>query len=196
MTGHDASKPPGAVTPDVELVVLLDEQRRPIGESPKSAVHTPTTPLHLAFSLYLFDAGTQVLMTRRALTKRTWPGVWTNSCCGHPGPAESMTAALDRRLSAELGVRATNLRMMLPDFAYRAADAGGIVENEFCPVFIGRIADPWIFAPDPDEVAEHAWVEWADLVTAVRATPFAFSPWAVAQVTELGPVFDRARALR
>ena len=32
---------------------------------------------------------------------------------------------------------------------------------------------------------EWQWVEWAALVTAVRATPFAFSPWAVSQVRQL-----------
>ena len=34
------------------------------------------------FLAYFFDGDGRVLLTRRALHKRTWPGTWTNSFCG------------------------------------------------------------------------------------------------------------------
>jgi isopentenyl-diphosphate delta-isomerase len=85
---------------DEERVVLLDDERRPAGTMPKSQVHGTDTPLHLAFSVYVFDAAGRFLTTRRALTKRTWAGVWSNSCCGHPGPDEPVEAAVERLLGA------------------------------------------------------------------------------------------------
>ncbi|MGI8722954.1 MAG: isopentenyl-diphosphate Delta-isomerase, partial [Geodermatophilaceae bacterium] len=97
--------------------MLLDEQRRPIGSQLKSEVHHADTPLHLAFSAHVVDDGGDMLLTRRAVTKRTWPGVWTNACCGHPGPGEALPDAVARRLSSELGLVADSLALAIPDFA-------------------------------------------------------------------------------
>lgn len=176
-----------------ELVVLLAEDGTPRGTQAKTEVHHAATPLHLAFSCHIFDADGRVLLTRRAIDKQTWPGVWTNSVCGHPGPDESMPAAISRRAYQELGLRVVGIEPMLPDFRYRAVDTSGVVENEICPVFTG-MADGAIH-PDPAEVMDWQWVEPASLRQAVLATPFAFSPWMVRQVTE-APSYRAAEASR
>jgi isopentenyl-diphosphate delta-isomerase len=162
-----------------ELVVLLAEDGRPIGTAPKDQVHHAGTPLHLAFSCYLFDDAGAVLLTRRALHKRTFPGIWTNSCCGHPAPGEEPEAAVRRRVREELGLEIAELRCALPDFRYRATASDGVVENEICPVYVGRAAGP--VRPDPAEVMEHVWVQWHELRVAARL-PWAISPWAAAQI--------------
>ena len=167
-----------------DAVVLLDQQGNAIGFAPRLDVHTDATPLHLAFSSYLFDESGRLLLTRRALHKRTWPGVWTNSCCGHPLPQESQQEAVRRRVEEELGLSIEGLTLVLPDFRYRAVDASGVVENELCPVWVGRVSAGEL-RPDPDEVAEYAWVPWRDLVSSIAATPQAFSPWAVLQVPQV-----------
>ncbi|MEJ7650480.1 MAG: isopentenyl-diphosphate Delta-isomerase [Nakamurella sp.] len=175
--------------PTDDLVVLVDPAGTPIGSERKSRVHTTDTPLHLAFSVYLFDGAGNVLMTRRALSKLTWPGVWTNSCCGHQRLDEPPAEGVRRRTRAELGLQITDLRCVLPDFAYRARDAGGIVENEICPVFVGTVAGP-VPEPDDSEVMEWAWLPWRHLVTAVTGASFAFSPWCVQQIRALQDADD------
>ncbi|MCY7413081.1 MAG: isopentenyl-diphosphate Delta-isomerase [Salinibacterium sp.] len=166
-----------------EQVVLLDEAGTRIGVADKSAVHTMDTALHLAFSCHVYSPGGLVLVTRRALGKLTWPGVWTNSFCGHPAPDEPAELAITRRAARELGITLTDLEVVLPDFRYRAVDASGIVENEVCPVYRAVTTD--VVSPSADEVAEFAWVDPQSLRAAAEATPFAFSPWLVWQLQQL-----------
>ncbi len=166
-----------------ERVVLLDEDRVPVGTELKHLVHTTDTPLHLAFSCHVLNAEGQVLVTRRSLGKRAWPGVWTNSVCGHPQPDEPMEDAVVRRARDELGLAVRELRPVLPDFRYRATDASGIVENEVCPVYVAFADEEPV--PNPDEVMDLRWVDPGALGSALRATPWAFSPWFVGQAKDM-----------
>ena len=157
-----------------EQVVLLDRDGSVIGQSPKADVHHSRTPLHLAFSVHIFDPAGRVLLTRRALGKRTWPGVWTNSFCGHPRPAEPLICAVQRHAEDELGVAVTGIELALPLFRYRATDASGMVEHEICPVYIAR--SDGALRPDPDEMAEWRWVDPAALAAAVLAGAWLLMP--------------------
>jgi isopentenyl-diphosphate delta-isomerase len=168
-----------------ELVVLLADDGTPIGTAPKETVHDTDTPLHLAFSCHVFDGRGRILVTRRALTKRTWPGVWTNSFCGHPTPDEPMIEAVRRRARRELGIALSDITPALPDFRYRAIDSYGVVENEICPVFTATTSDDIRAAAD--EVGEWRWADPVALVNAVTATPWAFSPWLTLQLPLLYP---------
>ena len=178
---------PTDVDSTLDHVVLLNDAHEPIGDVPRTTVHGTRTPLHLAFSLYVFNDRGETLITRRALGKRTWPGVWTNTCCGHPRPGESLPAAIRRRLGDERGLDVGDLECVLPDFAYRATDASGIEENEVCPVFATRALHPaGPLFPNPEEVVDWKWVGWHDVTEAARRTPFVLSPWAVQQMAQLG----------
>ncbi|MHA6799886.1 isopentenyl-diphosphate Delta-isomerase [Bounagaea algeriensis] len=172
----------------MEQVVLLDDAGAAIGVADKATVHHQDTPLHLAFSCYVFNERGEFLLTQRAHHKLTWPGVWTNSCCGHPSPAEPVPEAIERRLNDELGLAVSTPSVVLSGFRYRAVMDNGIVENEVCPVYVARAhADP---QPNSDEVAEARWVDWKEFTADVLAGRAAVSPWCVQQVpqlAELGP---------
>jgi isopentenyl-diphosphate delta-isomerase type 1 len=160
-------------------VVLLDRWGRPAGTVDKSLVHHDATPLHLAFSCHVVR-GDQVLLTRRSAHKRTWPGVWSNACCGHPQPGETLRHAVARHLGDELGVAPVRLALAFGDFAYRAVMADGTVEHELCPVVVAEITGT--LRPDPDESDDWQWVAWSALVARVATAPDTLSPWSVAQV--------------
>jgi isopentenyl-diphosphate delta-isomerase len=157
-----------------ELIVLLDDDGTAIGTLPKPLVHHGETPLHRAFSAYLFDPDGRLLVTRRALDKQTFPGMWTNTVCGHPGPGEDDEAAIARRAGFELGLGVADLRPALPGYRYRA-EFRGVVENEICPVYLGRFTGRP--APDPTEVADWELLDWGRFRSRQEAEGDAWSPW-------------------
>ncbi|MDV8077646.1 isopentenyl-diphosphate Delta-isomerase [Rhodococcus sp. NPDC079359] len=171
-------------------VVLLDDEGRAVGTHDKTTVHTQDTPLHLAFSSYVVRADGAVLLTRRASSKTTWPGVLTNTCCGHPAPGEKLDDAVLRRIGEELGLRAESAELVLPHFRYRAVMDNGIVENEICPVYRVRVDEHATLDPDPAEVEETRWVSWREFSAGVLGGAIDVSPWCRTQVEQLTALAD------
>jgi isopentenyl-diphosphate delta-isomerase len=171
------------LTAEAERVLLLAEDGREIGTASKAEVRRSEPPRHLAFTCHVRNASGQVLVTRRALGKATWPGLWSTSFCGHPQPAETITHALHRRAEFELGLQLSDVALALPVIRYRTTDTKGVVENEICPVYLALTeCTP---APHPDEVMDFRWAEPAALGESVRLTPWLYSPWLVFQAERM-----------
>lgn len=146
----------------IEQIVLVNYKGEPIGSAEKLASHNANTPLHLAFSCYVFNDRGEFLVTQRAHIKKVWPGVWTNSVCGHPAPGEDTLDAIKRRLDFELGMQAKNFELLVPDYIYKTPPFNGIIEHEYCPIYIAQAStDP---KPNVEEVEDYKWVSWDDFI--------------------------------
>ncbi len=161
-----------------ELVLLVDEDNTPVGTCAKRDVHNADTPLHRGFSVFVFDSNGRMLIQQRALDKVTWPGIWSNACCGHPRPGETSEEAARRRLAEELALQPAMIYEVLPNYRYRA-EFNGVVENEFCPVWVcWSVEQP---RRNPEEVADLRWILWDQFVSEIRRpAPHKyshFSPW-------------------
>lgn len=162
-----------------DMIVYVDEDNNPVGTARKLPAHDGETRRHRAFSVFLFNDKGELLLQQRALSKKTWPGVWSNSCCGHVMLHESTEHAARRRLKYELGMRVDKLHLILPDFRYRS-EKDGVVENEICPVFVGfTLVQP---VPNPDEVNDVKWIDWEQFVVEVADPANGYSPWAREEV--------------
>ncbi len=162
-----------------DMIVMVDENNNAIGTERKLPAHNAETKLHQAFSVFLFNEKGELLLQQRALTKKTWPGVWSNSCCGHVMLHETVENAAKRRLKYELGVTGVELTVVLPDFRYRA-EKDGVVENEICPVLVCFFSgQPH---PNPAEVNDIRWVFWDEFIKNVSDPANGYSPWAVEEV--------------
>lgn len=169
-----------------EQIVFVSENGRPTGEvGPKLESHTAATRLHLAFSCYIFrPKDKKVLVTQRALSKKVWPGVWTNSVCGHPMPGESLEDAIRRRAEYEIGAKTLrDISCVLSSYRYTTPPYNGIVENEFCPVFIAYTEEEPV--PNPEEVEAYKWLTWPEYARMLARKPDKMSYWAKDQYKQL-----------
>jgi isopentenyl-diphosphate Delta-isomerase len=159
-----------------EQVILVDENDNATGTAEKLAAHEQNL-LHRAFSIFIFRDTPQreLLLQQRALGKYHSPGLWTNTCCSHPRPDESILDAGKRRLQEELNLSAT-----LTDlgwFHYNAHFPNGLSENEIDHVLVGTIAADTVIQPNPDEIHAVRWVTVEDLQRELAAQPELFTPW-------------------
>lgn len=164
-----------------EDIYYVNEYDEPTGEvCEKYAAHHGRTKLHAAFSVYVFNELGQLLVTQRAFSKKVWPEVWTNTCCGHPRPNESREQAIARRMKYELGAEVEDIVVVLPDYKYKTPPYKGIIEHEYCPVYFARIAGD--LKPNKSEVEAYQWMEWKDFLLATEqddATDAARREWMI-----------------
>ncbi|WP_374228682.1 isopentenyl-diphosphate Delta-isomerase [Streptomyces sp. ET3-23] len=174
----------GDSTAEPIMLELVDESGRTIGTAEKLSAHVAPGRLHRAFSVFLFDDSGRLLLQRRALGKYHSPGVWSNTCCGHPYPAEPPFVAAARRTAEELGVAPALLREA-GTVRYNHPDpASGLVEQEYNHLFAGIVRDTP--RPDPAEIGETAFVTPAEL-DALREKA-EFSAWFMTVLDAARPV--------
>lgn len=124
-----------------EKVVLVNEQDEAVGVEYKTRAHLLGV-LHRAFSVFVINATGQLLLQKRALTKYHSRGLWSNTCCGHPRPDESVEKASRRRLREEMGFDSDLSEIF--HFVYRADLEDGFIENEYDHVLYGNYTKKWI----------------------------------------------------
>jgi isopentenyl-diphosphate delta-isomerase len=155
-----------------ERVILVDQQDQEIGVEEKIQAHL-TGKLHRAFSIFVVNSYGQLLMQKRAVTKYHSRGLWSNTCCGHPRPKETISDASGRRLVEEMGIR-SELKEVF-SFSYRAALEDGFFENEYDHVLVGQFEG--IPAPDPTEISDWRWMDLEKLGADLRKHPQGYSSW-------------------
>jgi isopentenyl-diphosphate delta-isomerase len=155
------------------LVELVNEEGIATGTSEKIAAHQSPGRLHRAFSVFLLDPHGQLLLQRRATSKYHSPGVWSNTCCGHPSPAEPPFIAATRRIVAELGVPPAVLSEAGTVTYDHADPISGLVEREYNHLFTGLIRQTP--RPAPEEVSEVIFADPDELARLRQSHPF--STW-------------------
>ena len=155
-----------------ESVVLVDRNDNPMGLMPKLEAHEKGV-LHRAFSVFILNQKSQLMLQRRALDKYHSPGLWTNTCCSHPRESESNIEAGVRRLKEEMGFT-TPLKSLF-SFIYKSKFDNGLTEHEFDHVLLGYYdKQPFI---NTIEVSEWKWMSLDKIILEIKNKPEDFTVW-------------------
>jgi isopentenyl-diphosphate delta-isomerase len=164
-----------------DSLILVDEADHGVGHLSKALCHEGRGILHRAFSLLIFNENGELLIQQRSASKRLWPLYWSNSCCSHPRRAETMEAAIQRRLQEELGLRCP--LHFLFKFQYQAQFDETGAENELCSVFIGRSSGP--VKINSEEILAWRWVTPGALQREIASRAGNFTPWFMLEWTRI-----------
>lgn len=156
----------------MEEVILVNKQDQAIGTMEKLEAHRQGM-LHRAFSILIFNSNAKLLIHRRALGKYHSAGLWSNTCCSHPLPSETIIEAGVRRLREEMGME-TSLAPLF-SFIYRAELENNLIEHELDHILIG-FSDQEPKA-NPDEVCDYKWVSLHELEGQMEQNPQDFTAW-------------------
>lgn len=156
-----------------ELLILVNPEDQETGNLSKAECHDGDGVLHRAFSVFLFNAGGELLLQQRSAAKRLWPMFWTNTCCSHPRQGESLELATSRRLHQELGT-SSGLEFVYK-FSYQARFSDQGSENELCSVYLGRLEQPAV--ANEVEIAALRYLSPAALDEEISAAAERFTPW-------------------
>lgn len=165
---------PGVGARILEEIVLVDRNDKILGFKEKYEAHKNPVPLHRAISVVIFDKDKKrLLIQKRALSKSTWPGFWTNTCCSHPLAAESYKSAAQRRLKEEMGFFVPLKEIFRFTYEARYNEVWG--EHEYDVVLKG-VYDGLV-NPNPEEVADYKWIKLTDLKADITRNPGKYTPW-------------------
>ena len=156
----------------MEQVILVGTDDKEIGTMEKQQAHIEGR-LHRAISVFIFNSKGEMLLQRRASGKYHSAGLWTNTCCSHPFPGETVHAAAVRRLQEEMGMECELKKTF--SFIYNAKLDNGLTEHEFDHVFRGTTdAFP---KPDPAEVGAWQFLFPAQIEKDIKEHPQEYTEW-------------------
>lgn len=155
-----------------KMIILVDQADNEVGLMEKMEVHQKGL-LHRAFSVFIFNSKNEMLLQRRSASKYHSGGLWTNACCSHPYPGESVSDAAKRRLIEEMGIE-TELEFAF-NFTYKASLDKGLIEHEFDHVFVGRYDGEVVL--NFSEVGDHCFKTMIDIKQDLSAHPLKYTTW-------------------
>jgi len=155
-----------------EYILTVDENDNVIGKEEKVKTHQEGK-LHRAFSIFVFNSKGELLLQKRAKTKYHSGGLWTNTCCSHQRPEETLEKSVHRRLKEEMGFDCALKEIF--SFTYKVKFGNDLFENEYDHAFIGNFDGEPI--PNPEEVDEWKWVDLEELKNDIQKNPDNYTYW-------------------
>ncbi len=175
---------------EVEYVILVNKNDKPLGTMEKIEAHEKAV-LHRAFSVFIFNSESKLMIQQRAQHKYHSPGLWTNTVCSHPHAGEETLVAAHRRLMEEMGFDCKIKETFT--FVYKAYVGQGLKEHEFDHVFMGTCDEKP--NPNPDEVADWKYIDLDFVSKDVKEHPTKYTEWFKIALNQVIKRFNKSQAI-
>ncbi len=162
---------------DMEYLILVDSNDKPIGIEEKVKCHLPNGKLHRAFTILLFNKEGKLLLTQRSMDKMLWPGDWDGTVASHPRQSETYVSSAERRLPEELGISCKLDYLFKFEYHVPYKDVGS--ENEVCGTLIGIVEDPTKIKLIKEEINDIKWITLDELLNDIKKSPQIYCPWMI-----------------
>ena len=89
---------------DNELLDLVDDRNRIVGQVPRGSVHGNPSLQHRAVHVFVRNRNGDLFLQKRSANKRIQPGKWDTSIGGHVEAGQSYEEAACKEAAEELGI--------------------------------------------------------------------------------------------
>jgi isopentenyl-diphosphate delta-isomerase len=123
-----------------ELIDILTPDGKPTGKTALKSEAHKNGWFHATVHIWLFTSDEKILLQKRALTKKVFPGIWDISVAGHIGAGEEIIAGAKREIFEEIGLELEEKDLIkIGTRIHQVIHENGIQDNEHHHVFITEL---------------------------------------------------------
>lgn len=126
-----------------ELIDILTADGKPTGKTALKSEAHKNGWFHATVHIWLFTSDEKILLQKRALTKKVFPGLWDISVAGHIAAGETILSSAKREIFEEIGLAIDEKDLIkIGTRIHQVSHANGIIDNEHHHVFIAELQKP------------------------------------------------------
>lgn len=126
-----------------ELIDILTPDGKPTGKTALKSQAHKNGWFHATVHIWLFTADEKILLQKRALTKKVFPGLWDISVAGHIGAGEEVLVSAQREVFEEIGLQLDKKDLIkIGTRIHQVSHKNGVQDNEHHHVFIAELKTP------------------------------------------------------
>jgi len=126
-----------------ELIDILTPEGKPTGKTALKSEAHKNGWFHATVHIWIYTKEKKVLLQKRALTKKVFPGLWDISVAGHIGAGEAILTSAKREVFEEIGLQLEEKDLIkIGTRIHQVSHENGIKDNEFHHVYIAELKVP------------------------------------------------------
>jgi len=123
-----------------ELIDILTPEGKPTKKTALKSEAHKNGWFHATVHIWLFTSDEKILLQKRALTKKVFPGIWDISVAGHIAAGEEILEAAKREIFEEIGLQLNDKDLIkIGTRIHQVTHENGIQDNEHHHVFIAEL---------------------------------------------------------